>query len=83
MMVPRFTQKELKRLDRQSTENMLCFYEEELRRVAKGERLSSFVSKSLVKRFIDLGILERSWEKKRWRIILSQKGRELYSLHSS
>ena len=83
MMVPRFTQKELKRLDRQSTENMLRFYEEELRRVAKGERLSSFMSKSLVKRLIALGILERVWDKKRRRIILSQKGRERYNLHSS
>jgi len=83
MMVPRFTSKELKRLDRQSTENMLRFYEEELRRVAKGERLSSFMSKSLVKRLIALGILERVWDKKRRRIILSQKRREWYNLHSS
>ena len=82
-MAPRFTQKELKRLDRQSTENMLLFYEEELRRVAKGERLSSFMSKPLIKRFIDLGILERVWDKKRRRIILSQKGREWYNLHTS
>ncbi len=83
MMAPRFTQKELKRLDQQSTENMLCFYEEELRRAAKGERLTSFIGKPLIKRFIALGILERVWDKKRRRIILSQKGRELYNLHSS
>jgi hypothetical protein len=83
MMVPRFTSKELKRLDQQSTENMLCFYEEELRRAANGEQLTSFIGKPLIKRFIDLGILERVWDKKRRRIILSQKGREWYNLHSS
>jgi len=82
MMAPRFSPEELKRLDQQSAKNMLLFYEKEIRRIARGTLPSSFLSTPLIKRFIAMGILERVWDKKRRRVILSHKGREWYHLHS-
>ena len=78
--LPRFTQDEMNLLETQSIENMLDYYEEEMRRIAGGANPSSFLSKPLVKRFINLGILERDFGGRKCKVILSRKGRELYGL---
>jgi len=78
--VPRFTQNELSLLDKRSTDNMLVFYEEELRRIARGERPQPLLTNSLISRFLNLGILECDWGGKKWKVTLSRKGRELYGL---
>lgn len=76
----KFTPVQLVLLDRRSTENMLEFYEEEMRRVAEGENPLSFMTRPLIKRFVDLGIFELATVNSKRKIILSQKGRERYNL---
>ena len=78
--LPRFTPKELQTFARQSDENMLSYYGEEMRNMSSGEGPSSFLSRSLITRFLDLGILERNWGKKKWKLTLTRKGRERYGL---
>ena len=78
--LPRFTKDELHLLETQSIENMLDYYEKEMRRIAGGENPSTLLSKPMIKRFITLGILERDYGKRKCRITLSQKGRERYGL---
>jgi len=80
--MPRFTKDELHFLEEQSIANMLFFYEEEMRRIAEGERPSSFLTKPLIRRFTDSGILERNWGRKNCKVTLSKKGREWYNIHS-
>ena len=77
--MPRFTQEELNLLDKRSTENMLVYYEEELRRIAGGERPASLLGRPLIQRLMKLGILERDWGKGK-KLTLSRKGRERYGL---
>ena len=86
--MPLFTPDEMKKLDEQSNENMLVFYEKEMRLVSEGLSPSSFLTKPLIKRFVELGILERSWKldeqrEEYRRVTLSQKGKEWYNLHSA
>ena len=76
--MPKFTQDEINLLDKRSTDNMLIYYEEELRRIAGGERPASLLGRPLITRFINLGILDRDWGGKRWKVTLSRKGRERY-----
>lgn len=78
--LPLFTKDEMHLLETQSIENMLDYYEEELRRIAGGENPSSLLSKTMIKRFITLGILERDFGKRKCRITLSRKGRKRYGL---
>ncbi len=67
-------------LDKRSTENMLVYYEEELRRIAGGERPASLLGRPLIRRLLKLGILERDWGGRKWKVTLSRKGRERYGL---
>lgn len=75
-----FTQEELRVLEEQSDENMLFFYEDEMRHTLREGSPSSFLSKSLIDRFIEVGILERRWGRKTWKLMLSRKGRMWYGL---
>ena len=59
---------------------MLAYYEEEMLRIDGGERPQSLIARSMLNRFVDLGILERGLEGKKWRVTLSRKGREWYGL---
>ncbi len=76
----RLTEEEKTRLDRKSMENMLIFYEPEMRLVAEGADVNGLVSKKMVKLFLKSGILERNGRDGRRRIKLSRKGRKLYGL---
>jgi len=76
----RFTQKELRFLDKKSTENMLTFYEEEMKRIAEGESPSHLLTKPLIDKFVKFGFLVHSTEGKRRGKTLSRKGREFYGL---
>lgn len=76
----RFTKAELMRLDRQSTENMLVFYEEEMRSIADGENPSYLLSKPIINKFVKMGILVHSMDGKKRRRTLSRKAREFYGL---
>jgi len=78
-----FTQDELSQLDKRSIENMLIFYEEEMRHVAGGEGPSTFLTKPLIKRFVALGLLERNWGNQNRKVTLSQKGRDWYNRHAA
>ena len=78
--MPKFTQDEMNLLDKRSTDNMLVYYEEELRRIAGGERPASLLSRPLINRFLNLGVLDRDWGGRKWKVTLSQKGRERYGL---
>ncbi len=78
--LPRFTPKELQRFEEQSIENMLIYYGEEMQNMARDDSPSSFLSRSLITRFLDLGILERNWGKKTCKLTLTRKGRDLYGL---
>ena len=71
---------ELREFDKQSTENMLIYYEEELRRVAMGESPKQFLPDPLILRLIAYGILGRDWGRKGRKITLTRKGREFYGL---
>ncbi len=81
--VPRFTKEEMKKLEKQSIENMLIFYEEEIRSIAEGSSPSKFLTRPLIKRLTAVGILERNWGRKACKTTLSKKGREWYELHST
>ena len=79
----RFTEKENTLLDNKSMENMLIFYEPELRLIAEGGKANSLINKKMVKRFLKSGILERNMGDRsdgRRRIKLSRKARKLYGL---
>ena len=76
----RLTEEEKTRLDRKSMENMLIFYEPEMRLVAEGEDAKGLINKKMVKRFIKSEILEHSMGYGGRRIKLSRKGRKLYGL---
>ena len=76
----RFTKAELMRLDSQSTENMLDFYEQEMRRIAEGENPSSLLTRPLINKFVRLGLLEHTMDGKNRSRTLSRKGREWYGL---
>ncbi len=76
----RFTEKEKTWLDRKSMENMLIFYEPEMKLVAEGADVNGLINQKMVKRFLKSGILERYWGDGRRRIKLSRKGRKLYGL---
>jgi len=78
--MPQFTKDELLLLEEQSLENMLVFYEAEMKRIAEGERASSLLGGPMIRRLLELGLLERGWGGKNWRIMMSRKGRELYGL---
>ena len=80
MIFKRLTEKEKTLLDNKSTENMILFYEPELRLIAKGENAKGLINKKMVKRFLKSGILERNMGDGRRRIKLSRKGRKLYGL---
>ena len=76
----RFTEKEKILLDRKSMENMILFYEPEMRLLGEGEDVSGLINKKMVKRFLKSGILEHNKRDGRRRINLSRKGRKLYGL---
>ena len=76
----RFTPDELRRLDNQSTENMLDFYEEEMRRIADGDNPSSLLSKPIINKFVKMGLLVHVMDGKRRRRTLSAGAREWYGL---
>ncbi len=78
-LVP-FTEEEKTILETQSTENMLAFYEPEMRLIAEGEGTSGLINKKMVKRFLESGILEHTKGHGGRRIKLSRKGRKLYGL---
>jgi len=78
-----FTKEEMKKLEKQSIENMLVYYEEEMRLVVSEDLSpSSFLTKPLIRRLTDSGILERKWGRKNCKVTLSKKGREWYNIHS-
>ncbi len=76
----RFTEKEITLLDNRGMENMLIFYEPELRLIAEGENAKGLINKKMVKRFLKSGILEHNKRDGRRRIKLSRKARKLYGL---
>jgi len=78
--MPRFTQYEMRRLEEQSNENMLIFYEEEMIMIANGAKASNFIAKPLISRLVKRGFLVRGKEKGKRKIKLSRKGRERYGL---
>ena len=80
MIFKRLTEKEKTLLDNKSTENMILFYEPELRLIAEGENAKGLINKKMVKRFLKSGILEHNRGDGRRRIKLSRKGRKLYGL---
>lgn len=68
-------------LERRSTENMLIFYEREMHLIEGGAKASLLLSKSLVRNFMDIGVLDYSSRLGARRVILTKKGRELYGLN--
>ena len=76
----RFTTEELRRFDEQSTENMLIFYADEMLLIDGGAIASKLLTRPLVNRFVESGILELGHNNKGWRIMLSRKGRDFYGL---
>ena len=58
--------------EKASDENLILFYREEIKRIDEGENPTAVLSVRVTKRFLELGILERSW---RNTLILGEKGR--------
>ena len=63
----RFTPEEIQRFEEKSIENMLIYYEDEMRRVAEGESPTIHLTTPLIRRIIDMGILVNTKEGKRRR----------------
>ena len=76
----KFTQDELRLLDQRSTENMLDFYETEMKRIVQGENPSSLLTKPIINKFVKLGILVHTMDGKKRRRTLSASAREWYDL---
>lgn len=76
----RFTKAELKLLDQRSTDNMLAFYENEMKRIAQGDNPSSLLTKPIINKFVKLGLLVHSMDGKKRRRTLSASAREWYGL---
>ncbi len=56
--------------EKASDENLILFYREEIKRIDEGEKAKDLLSPRVIKRFLDLGILVRSWQNK---LILKKK----------
>jgi len=76
----RFTKEELRILDDKSTENMLIYYEKEMRLINEGATASELITRPLIHRFVEIGFLELGRECGRCKTMLSRKGRVIYGL---
>lgn len=55
-----------------SDDNLILFYREEIKRIDDGENAVTILTPRVTKRFLDIGILARSWQNT---LILGEKGR--------
>lgn len=76
----RFTLEELRDFDKQSTENMMVYYEKEMRLINEGKMASKLMTRPLINRFVESGILELGRQARGTRILLSRRAKEFYGL---
>jgi len=55
-----------------SDENLILFFREEIKRIDEGENAVNLLSPRVTRRFLDLGVLVRTWQNT---LILGEKGR--------
>lgn len=66
--------------EKTSDENLILFYNDEIKRIDEGEKAKDLLSIRVTKRFLDLGILVRSWQNK---LILGEKGRYIIDMRKT
>jgi len=61
-----------KLFEKTSDKNLILFFNEEIKRIGEGEKATDLLSPRVTKRFLDLGILARTFQNM---LILGEKGK--------
>ncbi|GAJ11864.1 unnamed protein product, partial [marine sediment metagenome] len=66
--------------EKTSDENLIQFYREEIKKIDEGENATKLLTPRVTKRFLDLGILARTWQNT---LILGEKGRYIIDMRKT
>lgn len=66
--------------EKASDENLILFYNDEIKKIDEGEKAKDLLSLRVIKRLLGLGILVRSWQNE---LILGEKGRYIIDMRKT